>query len=225
LCHHSFLRSGQRASRRRTTTGRSPSIRRHSRSTPTTAPWQLVLDRAKLRAAQDHLARARRLEADNKPIRRCRTAIAAELNPSSGDIDDALRKVREQLRTKIIVRGEGKTELETLIDRSQNLGPAGFDLPNDVRLPASLVFRDASVREVYTVIARFANLNIVFEPTFRDDRITIDLSNVTLDQALAAVSSATHNFYQSHRAAHVTIVPDTAAKRREYEEEVSARST
>ena len=188
---------------------------------PNDRTLQLVLDRAKLRAAQDHLARARRLEADNKPDQALvELQIAAELNPSSGDIDDALRKVREQLRTKIIVRGEGKTELETLIDRSQNLGPAGFDLPNDVRLPASLVFRDASVREVYTVIARFANLNIVFEPTFRDDRITIDLSNVTLDQALAAVSSATHNFYKVTAQRTVTIVPDTAAKRREYEEEV-----
>jgi general secretion pathway protein D len=82
------------------------------------------------------------------------------------------------------------------------------------------VFRDASVRDVYTVIARFANVNIVFDPTFRDDRITIDLSNVTLDQALAAVSSATRNFYKVTAQRTVTIIPDTAAKRREYEEEI-----
>ena len=215
------LRSGQQAEQAqdydRAVAEYTAAFKKH----PNDRTLQLVLDRAKLRAAQDHLARARRLEADNKPDQALvELQIAAELNPSSGDIDDALRKVREQLRTKIIVRGEGKTELETLIDRSQNLGPAGFDLPNDVRLPASLVFRDASVREVYTVIARFANLNIVFEPTFRDDRITIDLSNVTLDQALAAVSSATHNFYKVTAQRTVTIVPDTAAKRREYEEEV-----
>ena len=86
------------------------------------------------------------------------------MNPASGDIDDALRNVRTQLRTKVVVSREGKTQLETLIDQSQNLAPPGLDLPADVRLPASLVFRDASVRDVYTVIARFANLNIVFDP-------------------------------------------------------------
>ena len=182
---------------------------------------QLVLQRAKLRAAQDHVARARRLEATGKLDEALiEYQIAAEMNPANGDIDNALRNIRTQLRTKVVVAREGKTQLETLIDHSQNLGPPGLELPSDVRLPASLVFRDASVRDVYTVIARFANVNIVFDPTFRDDRITIDLSSVTLDQALAAVSSATRNFYKVTAQRTVTVIPDTAAKRREYEEEL-----
>ena len=182
---------------------------------------QLALQRAKLRASQDHYARARRLEATGKLDEALvEFQIAAEMNPGNADIDDALRNVRTQLRTKVVVSREGKTQLETLIDQSQNLAPPGLELPADVRLPASLVFRDASVRDVYTVIARFANLNIVFDPTFRDDRITIDLSNVTLDQALAAVSTSTHNFYRVTAQRTVQIIPDTAAKRREFEEEV-----
>ena len=188
---------------------------------PNDTTLRLVLDRAKLRAAQDHVARARRLEATGKLEEALvELQVAAEMNPGSGDIDDSLRNLRNQLRTKVVVRSEGKTQLETLINQSQNLPPPGLDLPADVRLPSSLVFRDASLRDVYTVIARFANLNIVFDPAFRDDRITIDLSNVTLDQALAAVSSATRTFYKVTTQRTVTIVPDTAAKRREYEEEV-----
>ena len=192
-------------------------LKRH----PDNRTIQLALQRAKLRAAQDHMARARRLEATGKLEEALvEYQIASDMNPSSGDIAEALRKVRDQLRTKVVVRTEGKTQLETLIEQSRNLGPQGFELPADVRLPASLVFRDASVRDVYTVIARFANLNIVFDPTFRDDRITIDLSNVTLDQALAAVSAATRTFYKVTAQRTVTIIPDNAAKRREYEEEV-----
>ena len=182
---------------------------------------QLSLQRAKLRASQDHLARARRLEATGKLDEALvEYQIAADMNPGSGDVDDALRNVRTQLRNRVVIAREGKTQLETLIDKSQTLSPPGLDLPSDVRLPASLVFRDASVRDVFTVIARFANVNIVFEPTFRDDRITIDLSNVTLDQALAAVSAATRNFYKVTAQRTVTIIPDTATKRREYEEEI-----
>ena len=188
---------------------------------PNDRTTQLALQRAKLRAGQDHLARARRLEATRKHDEaRVEYQIAAEMNPTSGDIDTALRNIRNQLRNKVVIRNEGKTQLETLIEQSQNLGPPGLDLPADVRLPASLVFRDASVRDIFTVIARFANLNIVFDPAFRDDRITIDLSNVSLDQALTAVSSATRNFYKVTTQRTVTIVPDTAAKRREYEDEV-----
>jgi general secretion pathway protein D len=188
---------------------------------PNDKTTQLALQRAKLRASQEHLTRARRLEATGKLDEALvEYELAAELNPGNGDIDATLRNLRTQLRNRVAVSREGKTQLEALIDQSQKLGPAGFELPPDVRLPASLVFRDASVRDVYTVIARFANVNIIFDPTFRDDRITIDLSNVTLDQALAAISSATRNFYKVTTQRTVTVIPDTAAKRREYEEEV-----
>jgi general secretion pathway protein D len=215
------LRSGERAEQGqdydRAVAEYTAALKKH----PNDHTTQLALQRAKLRASQDHYARARRLEATGKLDEALvEFQIAAEMNPGNADIDDALRNVRTQLRTKVVVSSEGKTQLETLIDQSQNLAPPGLELPADMRLPASLVFRDASVREVYTVIARFANLNIVFDPTFRDDRVTIDLSNVTLDQALAAVSSSTRNFYKVTAQRTVTIIPDTAAKRREYEEEV-----
>ena len=215
------LRSGERAELAqdydRAVAEYTATLKKH----PNDRTTQLALDRAKLRASQDHFARARRLEASSKLDEALvELQIAAELNPGNADIDDALRAVRTQLRTKVLVAREGKTQLETLIDQSQNLGPSGLDLPADVRLPASLVFRDAGSRDVYTVIARYANLNIVFDPQFRDERITMDLSNVTLDQALASVSAATHTFYKVTAQRTITVIPDTAAKRREYEEEV-----
>ena len=215
------LRSGQRAEEGqdydRAVAEYTAALKRH----PNDRTLHLVLQRAKLRAAQDHVLRARRLEATGKLDEALvEYQIAADLNPANGDVDDALRNIRTQLRTKVVVAREGKTQLQTLIDQSQNLPPPGLDLPADVRLPSSLVFRDASVRDVYTVIARFANVNIVFDPTFRDDRITIDLSNVTLDQALGAVSAATRNFYKVTAQRTIAVIPDTATKRREYEEEV-----
>ena len=214
-------RSGQRAEQAQDYDRAVAEYTAAVKKNPDNRTTQLALQRAKLRAAQDHVARARRLEATGRLDEALvEYQIAADMNPGSADIDTALRNVRNQLRTKVVVRSEGKTQLETLIEQSQKLGPPGLDLPSDVRLPASLVFRDASVRDVYTVIARFANLNIVFDPTFRDDRITIDLSNVSLDQALGAVSTATRTFYKVTAQRTVTIVPDTAAKRREYEEEV-----
>jgi general secretion pathway protein D len=214
-------RSGQRAEQAEAYDSAVAEYTLALRKHPDDRTTQLALQRSKLRASQEHLTRARRLEATGKLDEALvEYELAAELNPGDGDIDDALRNLRTQLRNRVNVSREGKTQLEALIDQSQKLGPAGLELPADVRLPASLVFRDASVRDVYTVIARFANLNIVFDPTFRDDRITIDLSNVTLDQALAAVASATRTFYKVTGQRTVTVIPDTAAKRREYEEEV-----
>src|SRR5205823_6759136 len=82
--------------------------------------------------------------------------LAGELNPSNGDIDQELRATRNKLRAKVAVAREGKTELQTIIERARDLPPPGMDLPQGVKMPASLTFRDASSRDVYTSIARLA---------------------------------------------------------------------
>ncbi len=146
--------------------------------------------------------------------------LALELNPTSADIEEALRSVRTQLRTKVAVAREGKTELQTLIERTRDLPPPGLDLPANVTMPASLVFRDAGSRDVYLTIARFGNLSLGFDPAFRDARLTVDLRNTTLEGSLRAVSEATQNFYRVTGQRSVLIIPDTPAKRREYEDEV-----
>jgi general secretion pathway protein D len=107
-----------------------------------------------------------------------------------------------------------------LIDRSQTFAPPGLDLPSDIKMPASLVFRDASSRDVFTAIARFANISLVFDPTFRDTSVTVDLRDATLVDALNTVNGVTRTFFNVTAPNTVVIVPDTQAKRREYEEEI-----
>ena len=191
------------------------------RTHPDNQEARLALDRAKLRAAQEHFTRARRLEATGKlDDAVIEFELARELNPTSGDIDAELRQARLALRNKIQVGADGKTQLETLVERSRDQPPAGYDLPHDVKMPASLVFRDASSRLVLTTIARFANLNVVFDPAFHEDPVTTELRDARLEDALSSITSSTHTFYKVTAPRTITIVPDTAAKRREYEDEV-----
>ena len=179
------------------------------------------LDRSRLRGAQVHFTRGRRFYASgmlNEAL--VELQIAAEFNPADSNVDELLNSVRTQLRTKIAVARVGKTDLETLIERSQTLRPPGFDLPANVRLPASLTFRDASSRDIYTALARLANVNIVFDPQFRVQPVTIDLRNAAFEDALASLSTTTRNFYRVTAQRTITVIPDTPAKRTEYEEEI-----
>jgi len=182
---------------------------------------RLSLGRAKLRASEYHFNKGRRASAAGKLEEALiELQIASELNPSSADIDRELQSARNQVRAKVAVAREGKTALETLIDRTRDLPPPGLDLPKGVKLPASLVFRDASSRDVYTALARFADVNLLFDPAFRDVPLTIDLRNSTFEDALNAVSGTTHNFCRVTATRAITVIPDTPAKRREYEEEI-----
>ncbi len=179
------------------------------------------LERAKVRASEDHLQRARRLAAVGKLDQALvEYGVAAELNPTSTTIDDELTATRNQLRVKVAVSREGKTQLESLIDRTRDLPPPGLDLPPNVKMPASLTFRDASSRDVFTTIARFAGISLVFDTQFREAPITVDLRNATLDDALTTVAGATRSFFRVSAPQTVVVIPDTPAKRREYEEEI-----
>ncbi len=179
------------------------------------------LARVKVRASQDHLFRGRRLAAAERYEEAlAEFQLAAELNPSDSTADAALRDTRARLRTKVAVSRGGKTELQALVERSRTLPPPGLDLPDGTKLPDSLVFSQASSRAVFTALARFAGINLVFDPAFRETPISVDLRNVTLPDALASVTASTRTFYRVTAPKTITIVPDTPAKRREYEETV-----
>ena len=191
------------------------------RLSPDDIEARVSLERAKLRASQDHFTSGRRFDATGKLDQAlAEYELAAELNPTSGDIDQELRTVRNKLRTKVAVAREGKTELQTLIDRTRDLPPPGMDLPQGVKMPASLTFRDASSRDVFTAIARLADISLIFDSSMRDTPVTVDLRNASLEDALNTVAGATRTFFRVTAPKTIVVVPDTPAKRREYEEEV-----
>ena len=191
------------------------------RENPKDQNARLALERAKLRAMQVHVSSGRRFASLGKVDEALvEYQIASQLAPASTEIEDALRNLKAALRARVAVSQDGKTQLQSLIERTRDLPPAGLDLPADAQLPDSLVFREASTRDIYTALARFAGVSVVFDPAFRDATLSIDLRKATLEQALASVSAGTRNFYRITAPRTLLVVPDTTAKRREYEEEV-----
>ena len=192
-----------------------------ARARPNDRSVRLALDRAKIRASQDHFARARRHAATaHTEEALIEYQLAAELNPASGAIQDELRTLRAQMRTQVALDRGGKTTLEALIKDSLAAPLPGADVPSDVTLPDSLIFREASARDVFTAIGKFANLSVMFDPAFRDTTVSIDLRKAPLAEALNSVGTITRNFWRVTAPRTIAVIPDTAAKRREYEEEI-----
>src|SRR5262249_14311463 len=104
------------------------------RLNPNDTTLPLALARAKLRAAQHPFARGRRLPAVSKLDEALvEYQPASKLTPTDADIDQELRSTRNKLRAKIAVPREGKTELQTLIERARDMPPPGMDLPQGVK--------------------------------------------------------------------------------------------
>ena len=176
------------------------------------------LVRMRLRSSLDHYTRGRRLsDAGRLEEAAAEVQIAAELNPESTDIANFLAALRLQLRTKVAVTRNGKTELQSLVERMRLTAPPGLELP-EVRMPDSLAW-NGSARELFIYLAKLGGISVAFDTLYRDQSITIDLRNLSLEDALRAVTSATRNFYRVTAQRAVTIIPDTPAKRQEYDEE------
>jgi general secretion pathway protein D len=181
---------------------------------------RLALDRAKMRSSQEHAFRARRFaSAERYEEAMLEYQLAAELNPTDTQVEVGLRDARQKLRAKDALSRGGKTELETIIERSRAATPPGLDLP-PAKLPDTLTFSAASSRAVFRSIAQFGGVSVMFDPAFREQTVSADLRNVSLEDALMAVTALTNTFYRVTAPRTITIIPDTAAKRREYEDSI-----
>jgi general secretion pathway protein D len=178
------------------------------------------LQRAKLRASAAHaLEASRRMAAGNLTGAKQELEIALTLNPSDGTI---VADIAELERT-IAERGE-EAERNSIDALKRQVSDAPFgrlQVAEGAAAPAGFVFRDASARDVLLSLGTLAGVNVVFDTDFRDEVVSIDLEEATFEEAFQSLCRITGNFYRVHGDRIITIVPDTDAKRREYEQQVT----
>jgi general secretion pathway protein D len=73
---------------------------------------------------------------------------------------------------------------------------------------------------VFDTIGKLAGLTVIYDPDFPARRITVELNNVTLEQALEIVSLESKAFVKPVTENIIFVIPDQPAKRRDYEENV-----
>ena len=178
------------------------------------------LQRAKLRASQEHFTRARRFAANGRLDEAAvEYKLAVELNPDNPVIVQELEQIQNQLRAKVAINRDGKTDLEALVERMKAQRLPGTEIAAEP-LPDELIFRSSPNDVIIRALAQLAKVNVVFDPAFRPSPISIEIRNQTFAEALQSITASTQNFYRVTAPRTITIIPDTAAKRREYEEDI-----
>jgi general secretion pathway protein D len=86
--------------------------------------------------------------------------------------------------------------------------------------PLSLSFpRPTPVKDIYRALGNSFGINVVFDQAVKDDeRISIELRDVTAQQALERVMQAANHFYKILDERTIIVVPDTPQTRRDYED-------
>jgi general secretion pathway protein D len=165
-----------------------------------------------LKQGRRHLAGGRIDEATGEFQR------AVSLDPTDEAAAQELGRLLARLATAKRAREE--TLQQALKAREEAAGTSGVQLKPWPTEPLAHFRISADSRKVYETLAKLADLNVAFTSDFQPRPVSVDLSNVKIEDAVRVVSYQTKTFWRAVTANTILIVPDTPTNRRDYEEEV-----
>jgi general secretion pathway protein D len=170
---------------------------------PNNSVYRLALIRAKVAASLSHLQKARLLA-------------------SRGKKDEALAEYEKALSydpSNMAIAGEARRVMEGEV-KKEEIKEAKIELPIKLKVEEKklqLKFQNASLRSIFQALAKSANINLIFDEQFRDVPFTIDLVDMTFEQALNSLCLASKNFYSIIDERTIVVAPDQPVKRVQYE--------
>ncbi|HUJ14072.1 MAG TPA: secretin N-terminal domain-containing protein [Thermoanaerobaculia bacterium] len=85
--------------------------------------------------------------------------------------------------------------------------------------PISLSFpHDTPIKDILRALGNAFGINVLFDQALKDDRLSIELKDVTAQQALDRVMQAGNDFYKVLDPHSIIVVPDNPQSRRDYED-------
>ena len=185
---------------------------------PDNVEFRMALTRARQKAAQEHLARGMALrEMKRLAAARDELRMTVQLDPSNQFAEQVLDAVEKDLA--ILSQPGGEATLAELKRKAAEakVQPPILDPRSDE--PITLSFPKAkAVKEIYQAMAKAYGFNVLFDPNLKDDKLTLELNDVTAERALEIVMQAAGHFYKVLDEHSIIVVEDNPQNRREYED-------
>ena len=140
------------------------------------------------------------------------------LDPSSTIADQELKKTLDMLAERVRAN-EQQGELPLMENGEPALASAPPEMKPLSRAPINLKMSNDS-KIVFDTIGKLAGLTVIYDPDLQARRISVDLNNVTMEQALDIVSLESKAFWKPVTENIIMVIPDQTQKRRDYDEEV-----
>ncbi|HEX4001506.1 MAG TPA: cohesin domain-containing protein [Candidatus Acidoferrales bacterium] len=186
------------------------------RTQPTNAEYKLREINARFAAAQFHVEQGEKaLKQGDLQLALGEFQKAHAIDPSNEAADQELKRTMDLLAAKNAAEIP-KVNPNPPDDKQFLAAPP--ELKPLSREPINLKMTNDS-RVVFETIAKLAGLSVIFDPDFTSRRISVDLPNVTLEEALDAVSFESKAFWEPMTGSVILIAPDNPQKRRDLEDQ------
>ncbi len=189
-----------------------------AKADPFNASFKIKLNRVRFEASEMHVKRG--VEMRNRgdlqgaagEFQRAQT-----IDPASPVADQELRKTVEMIAEKN--RAADAAAEPPSDPNDQPLAALPPEIKPLSRAPINLKMSE-DAKKVFDTIGKLAGLTVIYDPDFPARRITVELNNVTLEQALEIAQLESKAFVKPVTENTIFVVPDQPQKRRDYEEQV-----
>jgi type II secretory pathway component GspD/PulD (secretin) len=209
------FRKGQEAARNGDWDTAVTEYTRAVQEAPDKPEYKIQLERAMQTAAQNHIGRARELEgADQLDAALIEYKRAMDLDATNRLAAAKVAAIEKTIRDRIEAT-RPKPPIDKLREQARAMGQPIINLSE--KLP-KLSFNNASLRGILDFIAQSAAINITYEASYADRAYTINLEDVTVEQALQQIMIANGLFYKVINPKTIMVIPDTAPNHAKYDD-------
>jgi general secretion pathway protein D len=188
------------------------------KSDPANTEYKLKTARVRFEAGQHHVRLGQKaLENGDLQTALAEFQKAMGIDPSSPIAQQEVRQTLELIASKRNADEAASAPPKPPAEEPLAQGPAV--LKPISRAPINFK-ATTQAKTVYETIAKLAGVTVTFDPDFPARTIPVELTNVTLEQALDIVSLQSKSFWKAVTSNIIFVAPDQLQKRRDYEEQV-----
>ncbi len=186
---------------------------------PQNIEYRMALERALIEASSYHVQQGQKhLAAENLQGAVDELDLAVDLDPTNKYAQSILDETRERLAEREAQRDDAE-QFEDRRRRARELFGGRPILEPSSTAPIQLRFaEDTSLQKIFEVLSKLSGINVLFDEAFRDKRVTVDLVDVSFEDALDKLVLINRLFYKVVDASTIIIVPDNAQKHRQYDD-------
>jgi general secretion pathway protein D len=190
-----------------------------AKADPYNANYKIKLNRVRFEASESHVKRGVELRKQGDLQGAASEFQRAQaMDPSSPVADQELRNTVEMIAEK---NRAADAAAEPPADPNQApLAASPPEIKPLSRAPINLKMPNQEAKIIFDTIGKLAGLTVIYDPDFPARRISVELNNVTMEQALEIVSLESKAFVKPVTENIIFVIPDQPQKRRDYEEQV-----
>jgi general secretion pathway protein D len=218
---HAF-KSGDRAEKRNDYDSAYEAYKQAHESKPNDPKYMAAYLRLRFYAAGQHIHAGEQMrDAGKLQEALAQFRLAASIDASNFAALQEVRRTADLIQKQIMEKENANQEKlkPTSLEKEAEsaAGPVTLDFKSDMPITLHLA---STTDVVYKTLAKLAGFNVLFDPDYKPQKVTFELTDVNLRDALDMIAMQSRTFWRPLSSNTIMVSSDNGSKRKEYEQNV-----